>query len=50
MQPVRAWRATVLNLIDAYRFDETTRNLLAAPITHGAGTYLLPVLAKGAVT
>ncbi|QTO23307.1 class I adenylate-forming enzyme family protein [Burkholderia seminalis] len=47
MQPVRAWRATVLNLIDAYRFDETTRNLLAAPITHGAGTYLLPVLAKG---
>jgi fatty-acyl-CoA synthase len=47
MQPVRAWRATVLNLIDAYGFDETSRNLLAAPITHGAGTYLLPVLAKG---
>ncbi|WP_322046543.1 class I adenylate-forming enzyme family protein [Paraburkholderia sp. J67] len=47
MQSIRAWRATVLNLIDAYGFGEGDRNLLAAPITHGAGTYLLPVLAKG---
>lgn len=47
MQPYRAWRATVINLIDAYGFNEQTRNLVAAPITHGASTYLLPVLAKG---
>ncbi len=47
MQSRRAWRAAVLNLIDAYRFGEDDRNLLAAPITHGAGTYLLPVLARG---
>lgn len=47
MQAYRAWRATVVNLIDAYHFDESERNLLAAPISHGAGTYILPVLAKG---
>lgn len=47
MQPYRAWRATVVNLIDAYGFDENSRSLVAAPITHGASTYLLPVLAKG---
>jgi len=47
MQAYRAWRATVINLIDAYHFDESERNLLAAPISHGAGTYILPVLAKG---
>lgn len=47
MQPVQAWIATLVNLADAYRLDENTRHLLAAPMTHGAGTYLLPVLAKG---
>jgi len=47
MQAYRSWRATVINLIDAYRFDECDRNLMAAPISHGAGTYILPVLAKG---
>lgn len=47
MQPYRAWCATVLNLIDAYQYDESDRNLMASPLTHGAGTYLLPILAKG---
>ena len=47
MQPVRAWCTTVLNLIDAHQFGETDRNLVASPLTHGAGTYLLPILAKG---
>ncbi len=47
MQPNRAWCATVLNLIDAYQFSEADRNLVASPLTHGAGTYLLPILAKG---
>lgn len=47
MQPCRAWCATILNLIDAYQYNETDRNLMASPLTHGAGTYLLPILAKG---
>lgn len=47
VQSTHAWVATLVNLIDAYRLDENTRHLLAAPMTHGAGTYLLPVLAKG---
>ncbi|RJG03118.1 class I adenylate-forming enzyme family protein [Noviherbaspirillum sedimenti] len=47
MQTYRTWRSAVINLIDAYGFTDADRNLLAAPVTHGAGTYLLPVLAKG---
>lgn len=47
MQPGRAWCATILNLIDAHQFGESDRNLIITPLTHGAGTYLLPVLAKG---
>jgi len=47
MQTYRTWRSAVINLIDAYGFNEDDCNLLAAPITHGAGTYLLPVFAKG---
>lgn len=47
MQSYRAWQTTIANLIDAYGYTQADRNLLAAPITHGAGTYLLPVLARG---
>ncbi|WP_194723831.1 class I adenylate-forming enzyme family protein [Noviherbaspirillum malthae] len=47
MQPYRAWKATLVNQIHAYRFDEHDRYLLASPITHGASTYILPILAQG---
>lgn len=47
MQSQRAWRTSILNLTDAYGLTSDERNLLAAPITHGASTYLLPVLGKG---
>ncbi len=47
MQPARAWVACLLNQIHAYRFDETERFLIAAPLTHGASTFLLPILAVG---
>lgn len=47
MQSQRAWRTSILNLTDAYGLTSDERNLLAAPITHGASTYLLPVFGKG---
>lgn len=47
MQPARAWAACLHNQHHAYRFDETERFLLAAPLTHGASTFVLPILAAG---
>lgn len=47
MQPYRAWMANVANQIQWWGFDEQDRYVLAAPITHGTGTYVLPILAQG---
>lgn len=47
MQPYRAWMANITNQIQAWGFDEHSRYVVAAPITHGTSTYLLPVLAQG---
>jgi acyl-CoA synthetase (AMP-forming)/AMP-acid ligase II len=47
MQPYRAWMANIANQIQAWGFDEHERYVMAAPITHGTSTYLLPILAQG---
>jgi fatty-acyl-CoA synthase len=47
MQPYRAWKATLINQIHAYRFNKQDRYLVASPVTHGASTYILPILAQG---
>ena len=47
MQPYRAWMANIVNQIHAWGFDEHARYIVAAPITHGTSTYLLPILAQG---
>ena len=47
MQPYRAWMANITNQIHAWGFDEHDRYIVAAPITHGTSTYLLPILAQG---
>lgn len=47
MQPYRAWMANIANQIHAWGFDEHERYVVAAPITHGTSTYLLPILAQG---
>lgn len=47
MQTYRAWMTTIINQIQAWEFDENDRYVVAAPITHGTGTYLLPILAQG---
>jgi len=47
MQPYRAWMANITNQIQGWGFDEHERYVLAAPITHGTSTYVLPILAQG---
>lgn len=47
MQPYRAWVATLVNQIHSFGFDAEDRYLIAAPVTHGTSTYLLPILAQG---
>lgn len=47
MQPYRAWMANIANQIHAWGFDQHDRYIVAAPITHGTSTYLLPILAQG---
>ncbi|MCZ2497735.1 AMP-binding protein [Xylophilus sp. Kf1] len=47
MQPYRAWVASICNQIQAWGFDEHDRYVMAAPITHGTSTYVLPILAQG---
>ncbi|MBO1111725.1 AMP-binding protein [Bordetella petrii] len=47
MQPYRAWTAVIVNQIQAWRLTSEDRYVVAAPVTHGTSTYLLPVLAQG---
>jgi acyl-CoA synthetase (AMP-forming)/AMP-acid ligase II len=47
MQTYRSWLANISNQINAWGFDEHERYVLAAPITHGTSTYILPILAQG---
>lgn len=47
MQPYRAWMANITNQIQAWGFNEHDRYIVAAPITHGTSTYILPILAQG---
>jgi len=47
MQPARAWNAGIINQIAGWDLGPQDRYVVAAPITHGTGTYLLPLLAQG---
>ncbi|ARP96798.1 class I adenylate-forming enzyme family protein [Bordetella genomosp. 13] len=47
MQPYRAWNAGIVNQIASWGLTCEDRYVVSAPITHGTGTYLLPVLAQG---
>jgi len=47
MQPYRAWMANISNQIHVWGFDEHERYVVAAPITHGTSTYIVPILAQG---
>lgn len=47
MQPYRAWMANVSNQIQTWGLTERDRYVVAAPVTHGTSTYILPILAQG---
>ncbi|WP_343055863.1 class I adenylate-forming enzyme family protein [Novosphingobium fluoreni] len=47
LQPYRAFMSCIASMLATFGFDEQERMLLVAPLTHGAGTFLLPVMAAG---
>ena len=47
LQPLRAWNTNIATQIQAYGLGPQDRYLVAAPITHGTGTYMLPLLGAG---
>jgi len=47
MQPIRAWSTNIATQAYEWNMRPGDRTLIAAPMTHGAGTYLMPVLATG---
>jgi len=47
MQPVRAWNTNIVTQIHTWGMSGGDRTLIAAPMTHGAGTYIMPTLASG---
>ena len=46
-QPLRAWNANIVTQIHTMGLTCEDRYLVAAPLTHGTGTYMLPVLGSG---
>ncbi|MGH8319622.1 MAG: class I adenylate-forming enzyme family protein [Steroidobacteraceae bacterium] len=47
MQPLRAWNTNIATQMQALRLGPEDRYLVAAPLTHGTSTYMLPVLGSG---
>lgn len=47
LQPVRCLNTMIASLISVYELSQTDRFLISPPMTHGAGTFVLPVLATG---
>ncbi|HSV82852.1 MAG TPA: AMP-binding protein [Ramlibacter sp.] len=47
MQTYRAWNTTTVTQWREFSFDENDRFLVSAPLTHGASTYVLPILGAG---
>ncbi|MCD2173665.1 class I adenylate-forming enzyme family protein [Rhizobium sp. C4] len=47
MQPYRAFMNCIASMLTVFGFDQDERMLAVAPLTHGAGTFILPVLAVG---
>ena len=47
MQPYRAWMANIMNQVAGWSLTADDCFVAAAPLSHGAGTYVLPLLAQG---
>lgn len=46
-QPMRAWNANIVTQLHELGLGPQDRYLVAAPLTHGTSTYMLPILAAG---
>ena len=46
-QPIRAWTANIATQVHTLGLTPEDRYLVAAPLTHGTSTYMLPVLGSG---
>ncbi|NYT84601.1 class I adenylate-forming enzyme family protein [Pollutimonas harenae] len=47
MQPYRAWVAGIINQIHGWQITHQDKFVICAPISHGTGTYVVPLLAQG---
>ncbi|TWH87135.1 acyl-CoA synthetase (AMP-forming)/AMP-acid ligase II [Novosphingobium taihuense] len=47
LQPYRAFMSCIASMLTTFGFNEHDRMLVVAPLTHGAGTFLMPILASG---
>lgn len=47
MQPYRAWVAGIINQIFGWKITHHDKFVICAPISHGTGTYIVPLLAQG---
>jgi acyl-CoA synthetase (AMP-forming)/AMP-acid ligase II len=47
IQSARCVNAQAAGLSEAFGFDQSDRNLIAAPLTHGTSCFILPILAAG---
>jgi len=47
MQTYRVWNTCIASMLVEFGFDKEDRNLLAAPMTHGTNTLIMPTFAAG---
>ncbi|MBO6519636.1 MAG: AMP-binding protein [Rhodospirillales bacterium] len=47
MQTYRVWNTCIASMLHEFGFDGEDRNLLAAPMTHGTNTLIMPTFAVG---
>ena len=47
MQPLRAWNTNIVTQMVSWGMATGERTLIAAPMTHGTSTYILPTLGAG---
>lgn len=47
VQTYRVWNTCIASMLAEFDFDENDRNLLAAPMTHGTNTLIMPTFAVG---
>ena len=47
MQTYRVWNTCITSMLHEFSFDGDDRHLLAAPMTHGTNTLIMPIFAMG---